>query len=485
MDRTVDLVIIGGGINGCACAADAAMRGLSVVLYEKDDLASKTSSNSSKLIHGGLRYLEHMDFSLVKEALNERQRLMQLAPLLVRPLPFILPLGKLTRTSWMISAGLYLYDYLNPSNSLSKHQKITRKQHPFYFDPLRLEYQEGFLYYDCQTNDARLVIHNALQAKSYGAEINNYTEVIQISAFNGQWEITTQNKGKTQSIYAKALINASGAFVHHLNQMANIAEPYQTTLVQGSHLIVNSLYKGSHAFLLQHTDKRIIFTIPYQDKYTLIGTTDCLFSADPNQVVIQPEEITYLRKIIQNYFQKPFPPILSTMSGVRTLISANKDPSRLSRDYVFHFNPTPAPVITIYSGKITTYRSLAEKVINALKPVFPSLIPSKTANTLLIGSPNSSEDFFSYFHHRYSWLPYDLSAYLLNNYGVLAESLLNQCDKFEDLGIHFGDTLYQAEVDYLIQHEWAKTSEDILRRRTTLGLHLSLEAQKKLQTYLN
>nr|HAT8713901.1 glycerol-3-phosphate dehydrogenase [Legionella jordanis] len=489
MERVFDVAVIGGGINGCGCAADASMRGLSVILLEKDDLASKTSSSSSKLIHGGLRYLEHYDFKLVKKALDERQRLLKLAPYLVRPLPFVLPYSKEMRPVWLLRTGLFLYDYLSRDNKLPGSRFLLRKKHSPYFDPLKEKYQKGFLFYDCTTDDSRLTITNALQAKNHGAVICNYTQLVQANTIDGLWHLTTQDKtGEQHFIKAKAVINATGPWVESMNNLLQIDNQYKMSLVKGSHLLVHKLYEGKHAYLLQHQDKRIVFIVPYQG-YTMIGTTDVAFHGSLDDVSISSEEVGYLCDLINNYlkFKIQREDIIYTWSGVRPLLAAPGELKALSRDYSFLFSVLPAPSVTIYGGKITTYRQLASEVIDELKAVFPYLKESITDHTYLPGSyldKMSFREYAEYALEKYYWLPEDIRQRYLSNYGTRMEELIRDCTNLNDLGRDFGNGLFEREVDFLCQHEWATSSEDILWRRTKLGIHFNQESSSCLTEYL-
>ena len=487
-----DIVIVGGGINGAGCAADAALRGLSVLLCEQDDLASKTSSHSSQLIHGGLRYLEYFDFKLVKKALEERQRLLTIAPHIVHPLPFVLPHHPQGRSPWLISIGLYLYDYLSKSQQLPKHQSISRRHMPHYFQPLLETLDQAHLFYDCKTDDARLVIHNTLQAKAHGAVIKTNTALIKAEAQDNLWHLVFQSKDGSQTqVQARALINAAGSAVQQVNMLGNIPTTMNITLIQGSHLIVPRLYQGQHAYLLQDIGKRIIFTIPYHHAYTLIGTTEIPYDPKTDQIQMKPIESEYLCAIVKRYFKKTITPedCLESTCGVRTLVShKNKNVTALSRDIAYHFSSQPAPVVSIYSGKITTYRELSEEVINSLRTVFPNMPASATATTPLIGATYDHmnfTEFKNHFNHTYSWLNPTLKMRYLETYGAQAEKILQGATNIKELGQEFGHTLYEAEVNYLIQEEWAQTAEDILWRRTKLGLALDQEKTQKLMKYLH
>lgn len=490
MDSIVDVAVIGGGINGCGIAADAALRGLSVILIEKDDIASKTSSSSSKLIHGGLRYLEYLDFSLVKKALNERQTLLNIAPHLVRPLPFVLPYKEQLRPAWVLRTGLFLYDNLDRKNKLPKSKFIKRSPDSQYFSPLMDRFNKGFLYYDCSTDDARLTLANALQAKEHGAMILPHTELIKAKVNEGLWHLTVKHKqGNEKLVHSRTVVNATGPWVESINQRLGIFNQYKMTLVKGSHLVVKKLYEGNHAYLLQNLDKRIVFIIPYFG-FSMIGTTDIAFSENLDHLTISPEETRYLFKVVEDHFKEKLTPddIITSWSGVRPLI-AEKDapPQALSRDYQFHYSNTPAPAVTIYGGKITVYRQLAVDAVNQLRAVFPDLPSSNTKNTLLPGSSFGTLDYEPYLQQarqQYHWLNPDILSRLLHTYGTKAEKILSGCDRIDDLGQHFSHGLYEREVNYLIHEEWATSCEDILWRRTKLGLCFTAPEITLLNNYL-
>ncbi|WP_133127452.1 glycerol-3-phosphate dehydrogenase [Legionella nagasakiensis] len=491
MVQVYDVAIIGGGINGCGCAADAALRGLSVLLCEQDDLAAKTSSSSTKLIHGGLRYLEYYDFAMVKKALDERQILLEQAPHLVHPLLFILPHQKNMRPAWMLRTGLYLYDHLSRKNTLPKTKFIRRTNESPYFKPLLKDFYKGFLFYDCATDDARLVLANALQARNHGATILTRTTLIKAEVSNHIWHLTLQPaSGNTFHIKAKTVINAAGPWVEPVGELLNRPLKYKMSLVKGSHLVVPKLYQGEHAYVLQHQDDRIVFVIPYYD-FTMIGTTDVSFTGSLNRVRIETHEIEYLLALVNHYFLKKInkADIIHSWSGVRPLLAEEgKMPNALSRDYAYEYMNEPAPIVTIYGGKLTTYRKLSLHVINQLKKIFPSLPQSRTASTPLPGATLAEMNFFEYKKYaeeKYHWLDKEIIHRYLNTYGTQIECLLQGCKTLSDLGVCFSRTFYQAEVDYLLQEEWAMTTEDILWRRTKLGLTLDKAAWGKLEYYLS
>lgn len=492
MEQYFDVVIIGGGINGCGIAADAAMRGLKTLLIEKDDLASKTSSSSSKLIHGGLRYLEQYDFSLVKKALGERQMLLQMAPHLVHPIPLVLPYKKQLRPAWLLRVGLFIYDHLSRKNKLPNSQFIQRHSNTHLFAPLATDVQKGFLFYDCMTDDAQLTISNALQAKKYGAKIMPHTELLEGKKNQNQWDLTIQTQnGQPHNIKAHVVINTAGPWVETVNDRLGIATHYHLSLIKGSHILIPKLYSGDHGYLLQNQDQRVVFVLPYHDK-TMIGTTDIKLTTLPEQLSISPEEISYLLQVVNTYFERSIQSqdILLSWSGVRPLIEhKDEKPQDLSRDYALHYSESPAPSLVVYGGKITTYRQLACDAVNALKAIFPNLAESITDQIALPGSQTTQETSFSGYasqlNEEYLWLNPTVKSRLFTNYGTRLETILAHCNTLNDLGQHFGHGLYQAEVDYLINQEWAQDCDDILWRRTKLGLEFSAEETNALSEYIS
>lgn len=491
MDHVFDVAVIGGGINGCGCAADASLRKLSVVLFEKDDLASKTSSSSTKLIHGGLRYLEHLEFGLVKKALKERQILLDVAPHAVHPLPIVLPYQHAIRPAWLLRFGLFIYDHLSRINTLPKSATIHIKSNPDYFLPLLKSINKGILFYDASTDDARLTLFNALQAKIHGASIRPFSEVTHIKPKDNLWQLSIQPKtGAAYTVTTKSIINASGPWVNQVAKLTGSTSPVEITLVKGSHIIVPKMYKGTQAFLLQHIDKRIIFVLPYQNQ-TLIGTTEVPYHQLPDHVSIDQEEVNYLINAVNQWFHKKLSDkdVLFSWSGLRPLLSNKKSPLRaISRDYDYVFENNSAPVITIYGGKITTYRQLATEVVDQLKLIFPKLMGSTTKTTPLPGAHFKHMNFLEYQHHaknKYNWLDPDLLQRYLHTYGTRMEIFLSNCTNIKSLGKKYGSTLYEVEINYLMQEEWAKSCDDILFRRTKLGLSGELIDQEALDEYLN
>ncbi len=488
-----DLFIIGGGINGTAIAADAAGRGLTVTLCEKGDLASATSSASTKLIHGGLRYLEHYEFRLVKKALQEREVLMQKAPNIIRPLEFILPHEKHLRPAWLVRLGLFLYDHLAsrqhlPGSKTIDLTKDTRGQ------ALQPHLSKGFSYYDCFTDDARLVVLNALSAKEHGATILPHTEFLSAQREKKHWKITLKkiHSPEIVSYHAKALINVAGPWVNHVQKnISGEKKLFPIELVKGSHIVVPKIYAGDFAYILQNADRRIVFAIPYQHEFTLIGTTDILISETSDQVTITAEEKDYLCESINRYFKNSITSkdIIWSYSGIRCL-QANiaDDPSAVTRGHKLILAiKDMLPLLTVIGGKLTTHRVLASKILEKLKPFFPDMKPAWTATTPLPGSDFVNHDFAAFykkFKSDFSWLPEKIANRYASNYGTRAYQLLQNAASLADLGEKFTADLYQKEAEYLIQHEWAASSEDILWRRTKLGLFASAQDVQKLDAWI-
>jgi glycerol-3-phosphate dehydrogenase len=492
-----DLLIIGGGINGCGIAADAAGRGLSVYLCEKNDLASHTSSASSKMIHGGLRYLEYYEFRLVREALAEREVLLKIAPHIIQPLRLVIPHNSLQRPRWLIRLGLWLYDHLGfhfrRKTTLPRSNSVKLDNQHLIGMPLKQELTSGFAYSDCKVDDARLVVLNALQAQQHGANINLHTEFISAKRENGIWHAIVRNAASEFTIQAKALINAAGPWVDHVvQQQVKIKPKHHIDLVKGSHIVFPKLYQGDHAYLLQHTDNRVVFVIPYHHNFTMVGTTDVQYHDDPNQVSIDIDETTYLCEVVNHYFNNPVSAndIVNTWSGVRPLQADDSvNPSAVTRDYTLevHDDHGQAPILSVYGGKITTYRRLAEHAIEKLKKYFNCLAPSWTATKPLPGGdlPNGNlNHFILQLQQNYPALPISLLTRWASAYGSNVKQIAAKNSTVADLGQLFGADLYQREVDYLIQTEWAQSTDDILWRRSKLGLYFSAEAVEILHNYL-
>lgn len=494
--RQVDLLIIGGGINGVGIARDAAGRGLSVLLCEKDDLASATSSASSKLIHGGLRYLEQYEFRLVREALAEREVLLNIAPHIVRPLRFILPHDHTLRPVWMIRCGLFLYDHLaKRSARLPASQHVRLDDGSPYALPMQERIRQGFAYSDCQVDDSRLVVLNAMDARNRGARILTNTQCISARSLDGKWHAVLQdNAGRQVTVQAKVLVNAAGPWVENVQKTVSSQRSHSRNhlrLIKGSHLVTRKLYEGDHAYILQNDDKRIVFITPHRDNYSMIGTTDVDFSGDARHAHISEEETEYLLSVINRYLRQPVTAqdIVSSWSGVRPLYDdAEGNASAVTRDYVFDIsggkNAEP-PMLSIFGGKITTYRKLAEHALEKLQP-FLSRDQSWTADAALPGGElgTDPEQYESQLQQRYPWLDAALLHRWVLAYGALTPDLIRNADAMPALGMHFGHGLYEAEVRWLINQEWAHTTQDILWRRTRLGLKFNPAQEKTLDHWL-
>lgn len=477
-----DLLIIGGGINGAGIARDAAGRGLKVLLCEKDDLASHTSSASTKLIHGGLRYLEHYDFALVRKALKEREVLLELAPHIIWPLRFVLPHHKDLRPAWLIRVGLFLYDHLGGRKRLPPTKTLNRRTSSV-FDPLKAQFATGFEYSDCWVEDARLVVLNAMDAASHGADIRTRTECVALDVVDGHWTARLRAQdGAEQSVKAKVVINAGGPWVDQISRAADTTgNPPQIRLVKGSHIIVPRLFDDERCFIFQAADDRIVFAIPYEDhRFTLIGTTDLVFDGDLDAVTASAEEIEYLCNLSNEYFEQQISPndVVSTYSGVRPLFEDHAaEASSVTRDYVLKLDDRDgAKMLSVIGGKITTYRKLAEDVLKTLSPGLSNLPPAWTSKAPLPGGDIAGADFDAFLRaaaDTYPWLEPALLKRLARTYGTRIHQILDRARSVSDLGHHFGAGLYQQEIEYLMTHEFARTANDILMRRTKLGLHMT------------
>ncbi|KZB70459.1 MULTISPECIES: glycerol-3-phosphate dehydrogenase [Thalassospira] len=483
-----DLIIIGGGINGAGIARDAAGRGLRVLLCEKDDLASATSSASTKLIHGGLRYLEHYEFRLVREALTEREVLLDNAPHIIWPLRFVLPHRKDLRPAWMIRLGLFLYDHLGGRKKLPASEGISFAKHVS-GAPLRDEMTKGFVYSDCWVDDARLVVLNAMDAKDMGAEILTRTECVGASRSDDGWNVTLrdQETGENRSVSGRMLINAAGPWCADLINPENGVVKSDTRanirLVKGSHIVVPKMFDHDFCYIFQNGDGRIVFAIPYQDDFTLIGTTDVDFKGDPSTVKIDQDEIDYLCKLASGYFKKPIASddVVWTYSGVRPLYAgegAEANASKVSRDYTLKLeaNGHQAPALHVFGGKITTYRKLAEHALQIISRELGAKDTPWTAGASLPGGdfPNASyEAAFASYAARYDWMDAVMLKRLLRAYGTRIEQIIGNAKGVRDLGKCYGHDLYEAEVRYLIDNEWVHDINDLIWRRSKLGLRLS------------
>ena len=483
----VDLLIVGGGINGAGIARDAAGRGLQVALVEQSDLAAGTSSASTKLIHGGLRYLEFFEFRLVRESLIERERLLRIAPHLVRPMQFILPHVHGLRPRWQIRFGLFFYDYFSGRRTLQPSRSVRLGAGGY--GALRPGVDHAFSYSDCWVDDSRLVVLNALDAAERGAAIHTRTRFVSATADQGVWRARCVRQGSGESIQlrARAIVNAAGPWVEHvLNTFPNVDVAGSVRLVKGSHIVVPQLFPGKHAFMLQNPDGRIVFAIPYEQKWTLVGTTDVPYSGDPAQVRITDDEIRYLCDTINSYFQRQISPadVRWTYAGIRPLFDdASKNASRVTRDYRIELTHTAdhPPLLSIFGGKLTTYRRLAETVLEKLQEPLGISPRLWTHRAPLPGGDLPARNFRRFVidvRRRWRFLPITVARRLARAYGTRVEAIIGGARSFADLGEHYGAGLTAAEVDYLTGNEWAITDEDILWRRSKLGLHMT-EAERQ------
>ncbi|MBI3376056.1 MAG: glycerol-3-phosphate dehydrogenase [Betaproteobacteria bacterium] len=490
--HTYDLLVIGGGINGVGIARDAAGRGLKVLLAEKGDLASQTSSWSSKLIHGGLRYLELYEFRLVAEALAEREIVLNIAPHLVWPARFIMPHVPDLLPRWMIRMGLFLYDHLSRRSTLEGSHGIDLSVPP-YDSGLKPGLRHGFMYSDCRVDDARLVVTNAMSAREQGAQILTQTACARAQREQGEWRIELVGDGKTSEVRARAVVNAAGPWVKEVLN-GNLGQPSRDAvrLIKGSHIVMGKRYEGEHAFILQNDDRRVVFMIPYERNYTLIGTTDILLDGDPGDPHASAEEIAYLCRAANRYLANPVAPadVVWTYSGVRPLYDdGTSDPSKVTRDYTLRVDDVEgrAPVLSVFGGKITTYRRLAEHVMDRLAPYFPDLKPAWTGTAPLPGGdfhPAARREVFLDLARRYPRLPSEFLHGVHRRHGLLATQIAGDAKTAEDLGAHFGAGLYEREVRYLCEHEWARDLDDILWRRTKCGLHMTPDERTGLAGWI-
>ena len=492
MDTPLDLFVVGGGINGAGIACDAAGRTLTVGLCEMNDFASATSSASTKLIHGGLRYLEHYEFRLVREALMEREVLLAKAPHLAVPLRFVLPHEPHLRPRWMLRLGLFLYDHLDWHMTLPKSEAVDLPTSKFGAG-LKPSFRKGFVYSDAWVDDARLVISNLKSAREMGARIfSRHRCVSARRSDDGKlWHIELASPtGAPVHLKARGLVNAAGPWVKHfLDEQTSIRTPKRVRLIKGSHIVVPRLYEGDHAFILQNSDNRIVFVIPYERDFSVIGTTD-IPSEFGEKPVCTPEEITYLCNIASRYMQNPVTPedVVWTYSGVRPLFDdGDDDPSAVTRDYHLEVDAPQgaAPLLSVFGGKITTYRRLAEHALADLSSYYPHMGNVWTATRPVydgeMADAPTFEEAFDQFVDAAArikpGLPRELVRILARRHGSGLDELLEQVKTVADLGRFFGGHLYEVEVRYLIRDEWAVEAEDILWRRTKEGLHMT-EAER-------
>ncbi len=494
-DLVYDLAIIGGGINGCGIARDAAGRGLKVLLVEQDDLASATSSWSSKLIHGGLRYLEQYEFRLVREALQEREVLLKIAPHIIHPLEFILPHDKHMRPAWMVRMGLFMYDHIGGKISLPGSRTVMFPDEA-YSAGLKPVIRRGFFYSDARVDDARLTILNAISARDHGAEIRVRTQLIAGHRAIDAWQLKLRDvDAQTEStVKARGVVNAAGPWVKQLLDGAlNVQMNATARLVKGSHIVVPRVHEQNHAYILQNSDKRVVFVIPFEEKFSLIGTTDVNIERLNDGAEISPEETRYLVQAVNRFFSKPVheSDVVWSYAGVRPLYDDGSDnPSEITRDYVLKVADENGklPVLSIFGGKITTYRRLAEHALRDLQAYYPGMSGSWTGSEALPGGDIESLDaVVSSATRKFPGLPIDYLRRLAARHGSRTENVLAGVRSMSDLGELFGSgatMLSEREIDFCMKEEWARMPDDILWRRTKCGLHMNESERQRAAAFI-
>lgn len=492
--KTFDIAVIGGGVNGCGIARDAVGRGLKVLLAEQNDLASGTSSASTKLIHGGLRYLEHYEFRLVREALIEREVLLRAAPHIIWPLRFILPHHKGLRPRWFVRLGLFLYDNLGGRKILPATRSIDLR-HDAAGAPLKPGFTHAFEYSDCWVEDARLVVLNARDAAERGAEIHVRTRCVAARREGDLWHLRLEDPhGLVTEATARALVNATGPWVSSfLGGAVGMNAPDKIRTVKGSHIVVEKLFDHDRAYIFQNADGRICFAIPYEQDFTLIGTTDADYQGEPGKVAISDAETDYLLAAASEYFQAPVTRanIRWSYAGIRPLYDDGASKAQdATRDYVLKLDQHEgeAPLLSVFGGKITTYRRLAEAALDRLQPTFPGMQAPWTAMASLPGGDFPVNEFASQvgtLAKRYPFLELREARRLVRAYGTRAERILGQAKSAAELGRRFGPSLTEAEVNYLMDQEWATSAEDIIWRRSKLGLHMTESEQAELAAFVS
>lgn len=477
---TYDLLIIGGGINGCAVAREAALNGWSVLLVEKDDLASHTSSASTKLIHGGLRYLETYEFKLVREALQERKRLLKAAPNMIHPLPIVLPQDNSVRPWWMVRAGLYLYDLLAGFGNLPRSRMLGRKDYALR-SPLKSN-ATGFLYWDCTVDDARLTILNAVDAHAAGAEIRTRTALVSARRESESWAATLSDGAEVR---AKTLVNAAGPWLVDVEGKIGQLRRNSLKLVKGSHIVLPALFEGNHAYMLQQPDRRIVFAIPWIDGTTMVGTTEVEVPS-PDGPTISPEETSYLLNAANMAFSRQcrLEDISYSWAGVRPLFDdGSGDLRTTTRDYVLEIDKEDALLLNILGGKITTARYLAEDAMARLGRALERPVRTVTRDRSFPGGQfvGSFDSLVEDLLRTWPFLGEKRALRMARAYGTDLRVMLNGIDSADAMGRDFGHGLTQVEVDWLTEREWAQTAEDILWRRTKLGLSFTAEQTVALE----
>ncbi len=485
-----DLAIVGGGINGAGIARDAAGRGLRVLLVEQNDLASGTSSASTKLIHGGLRYLEHGWFRLVREALTEREVMLRMAPHLIRPMRFVLPAEPGMRPSWMLRLGLFIYDHLGGRQILPPTRTVDLANDPL-GAPLKRRYERGFEYSDCFADDSRLVVLNALDAAERGAVIRTRTRCIRAER-GAAWRLVLEARGRRDLATARILVNATGPWIKlFADSVLRDTAPAPARLDKGSHIVVRRLFDHDRGYIFETRDGRFVFALPFERDFTLIGTTDQGFAGDPSGIKPGADEITYLCGVANEHFRAGVSPadVVWSFAGVRSLYDdGSKKAQDVTRDYVLSLDERDrvAPLLSVYGGKITTYRRLAEHALDRLAHVIEAGT-AWTKDSHLPGGefpPDGVEALVAKTRNSRPFLSEGHARRLVRAYGTRVERILGPARRLEDLGPCLGADLTAVEVRYLMEREWAQTEEDVLWRRTKLGLRFSPEERERLANFM-
>ncbi|HSD38229.1 MAG TPA: glycerol-3-phosphate dehydrogenase [Rhodocyclaceae bacterium] len=490
-DKTLfDLVIVGGGINGAGIARDAAGRGLKVLLVEREDLAQHTSSASTKLIHGGLRYLENFEFSLVRKALAEREVLLNAAPHITRPLRFVMPHDDAIRSRWLVRAGLFLYDHLARRDCLPASEMLDLSRHPA-GTVLQPQWRHAFEYSDAWVDDARLVVLNCIDAAERGATILTRTACTQAMRDEDGWQLVLRDStGGETTVHARALVNATGPWVASFLQETGLRTRHRVRLVRGSHIVVPRLFAHDKAYMFQNPDRRIVFAIPYERDFTLIGTTENMHETRASAVHISADETTYLCATASRFFREPVGPdeVVWSYSGLRPLLDDEHAAlSRNTRDYLLELDAEDAPLLSVFGGKITTYRKLAQEAVSRIQGLLGHHAPDWTAHAPLPGGDMPDAHFAGFastLSQEYPGMPAALLDRLTKAYGTRCRDILGDAASIAELGAEVLPGLFEHELYYLIAHEWARSAEDILWRRSKLGLHLPADAPQALSAWL-
>lgn len=487
-----DMVVVGAGINGAGIARDAAGRGLKVLICDQGDLANYTSSASTKLVHGGLRYLEYYEFRLVQKALAEREVLLGIAPHIIWPLRFVMPHVKALRPAWLIRLGLFLYDHLGGRKKLPASRGIDLRKHEA-GRPLNDDLSKAFMYSDCWVQDSRLVVLNCMDVVRRGGSVMPRTRCIAAQRNEGIWEIQLKDlvTGEETAVRSRSIVNAAGPWVaRFLGDAMSRDDDKDVHLVKGSHIVVPAMFDHEASYLFQNDDGRVIFAIPYEQHYTLIGTTDVAYEGNPADAQASDEEIQYLCDAVNRYFKKAITPsdVTWTYSGVRALYDESEEDnvSAVSRDYSLDLDAQTPPLLSVFGGKITTYRTLARQAVDQLAPMLGAKVVDWTGDVCLPGGDIPNGDFEAYLaniQQAYPWLPDDMAWRLVRNYGTEVEKMLGSAQQLDDLGEHFGADLYETELRYLAEHEWAMMAEDAIWRRTRIGLALDQAQQDRVAAW--